>query len=266
MFRKHWILAIASVAMFAASVHGATFGTVVPIGGEASDLALDRARGVLYIANFTANRIDVMTLSNSTGPNIDQRGKPAEFAFGFAGRALAAGGQLRQQLDAGSATNALTLIDLTKNYAKQTFTLSNPPLRRRVRPRRQCASGDQAEFIHFRPGPRDHTIYRTIRTGGSPLAIPEPPASFPANITQATPARLADGLTIVGLAERTPYPPVSAIRSAPRSSVPPGFTSPSPPAARGGGCADNGGRRAIEPGRDRTPISKSPRSSAPAIG
>ena len=27
-----------------------------------------------------------------------------------------------------SPTNALTLIDLTNNYAKQTFALANPPL------------------------------------------------------------------------------------------------------------------------------------------
>jgi len=43
---------------------GGTFGQVVVIGGEAIDLALDESRGVLYIANFTANRIDVMSLAN----------------------------------------------------------------------------------------------------------------------------------------------------------------------------------------------------------
>ena len=40
----------------AATAPAATFGTVVPIGGEAADIALDETRGVLYIANFTANR------------------------------------------------------------------------------------------------------------------------------------------------------------------------------------------------------------------
>ena len=43
-----------------------TFGKVVSVGGHASDLALDEGRGVLYIANFTANRIDVMSLANNT--------------------------------------------------------------------------------------------------------------------------------------------------------------------------------------------------------
>src|SRR5215470_20215721 len=42
----------------------ANFGTVVPIGGHASDIALDEARGVLYIANFTANRIEVMSTAD----------------------------------------------------------------------------------------------------------------------------------------------------------------------------------------------------------
>src|SRR5437867_13440218 len=46
---------------------GATFGTVVPIdipiGGHVSDIVLDEPRGVLYIANFTARRIDVMSVA-----------------------------------------------------------------------------------------------------------------------------------------------------------------------------------------------------------
>src|ERR1043165_8051627 len=46
----------------------ATFGTVVPIGGHASDIALDESRGVLYIANFTANRIEVMSLADRSIP------------------------------------------------------------------------------------------------------------------------------------------------------------------------------------------------------
>src|SRR5260370_15041095 len=45
---------------------GATFGQVVAIGGQAADLALDEGRGVLYIANFTAGRIDVLSLADLT--------------------------------------------------------------------------------------------------------------------------------------------------------------------------------------------------------
>jgi len=45
---------------------GATFGTVVAVGGQAADAALDETRGLLYIANFTANRIDVMSIADNT--------------------------------------------------------------------------------------------------------------------------------------------------------------------------------------------------------
>src|SRR5580693_5600130 len=48
------------------AVGAATFGSVVVIGGHASDLALDESRGLLYIANFGGRRVDVMSTSNNT--------------------------------------------------------------------------------------------------------------------------------------------------------------------------------------------------------
>src|SRR5665213_1503854 len=63
MFRK---LLLATLGIAAASIgvaQTATFGIPVPIGGEATDLAVDQSRGVLYISNFTANRIDRMNLA-----------------------------------------------------------------------------------------------------------------------------------------------------------------------------------------------------------
>src|SRR5512134_1118523 len=45
------------------------FGSVVAIGGHASDIALDEARGVLYIANFSANRIELMNTADRRIPS-----------------------------------------------------------------------------------------------------------------------------------------------------------------------------------------------------
>src|SRR5258708_13420034 len=60
-----YLLSIALAAMLSARPGvAATFGTVVPIGGHASDIALDESRSVLYIANFTANRIEVMSTAD----------------------------------------------------------------------------------------------------------------------------------------------------------------------------------------------------------
>src|SRR6266851_5273400 len=64
--KKAWIPVFVLTAglVTAAVVRAGTFGTVVPIGGQASDIALDESRGLLYIANFTANRVELMSTSD----------------------------------------------------------------------------------------------------------------------------------------------------------------------------------------------------------
>src|SRR5258708_9192891 len=134
MFRKHWISAIASVAVMtvtmaatAGSAQAGTFGTVVAIGGEAADIALDPARGVLYIANFTANRIDVMTLSSNTiQTSINVPAQPSSISVSPDGHWLLVANYGNNS--GGSSTSGLTLVDLNNANAKQTFTLSNAPL------------------------------------------------------------------------------------------------------------------------------------------
>jgi DNA-binding beta-propeller fold protein YncE len=46
-----------------AQTTGATFGTVVNLGGTPSGIVLDEVRGRIYSVNSTANRIDVLSLS-----------------------------------------------------------------------------------------------------------------------------------------------------------------------------------------------------------
>src|SRR6516225_12092359 len=74
-------LAAALTAATAPAV-AAGFGTVVPIGGHASDIALDESRGVLYIANFTANRIEVMSTADySIQRSMNVATQPAALAL-----------------------------------------------------------------------------------------------------------------------------------------------------------------------------------------
>src|SRR5665213_2894144 len=114
-------------ASLAVAAWGGTFGTVVSIGGEASDLALDPTRGVLYIANFTANRIDVMSLqSNTIQTSINVGAQPSSIALSPDGHQIVAT-DFGNAAAPGSPSNALTVIDLT-NQGTQTFSLGNPPI------------------------------------------------------------------------------------------------------------------------------------------
>src|SRR5437667_9135251 len=82
-----------AAVLFSAAAWGATFGTVVPIdipvGGHVSDIVLDEPRGVLYVANFTARRIDVMSLTDKkVTRSITVAAQPAAMALSPDGQFL----------------------------------------------------------------------------------------------------------------------------------------------------------------------------------
>ena len=55
-----------AIALSVSAWGSSFFGKVIPIGGHASDIALDEGRGVLYIANYTANRVELMNTADQT--------------------------------------------------------------------------------------------------------------------------------------------------------------------------------------------------------
>ena len=114
------VLAVATlVAGFVGSAGAATFGTVVPIRGHVSDIALDPGRGVLYAANFTANRIEVVSTANlSLQAPIPVANQPSTLALSADGRFLVVG----HYTNPAAPATALTIIDLNANTT-QTSTL-----------------------------------------------------------------------------------------------------------------------------------------------
>ena len=89
MLRKNgwWKLAVA--APLACAAWAGTFGKPVSIGGQAADVALDEGRGVLYVANFTANRIEVVSLADYTiQTSINVAPQPSSLALSPDGRYL----------------------------------------------------------------------------------------------------------------------------------------------------------------------------------
>src|SRR5438270_5211771 len=124
MFRR--LLSWASTVSLTCGVAAAsgTFGKVVPIGGAAADLALDESRGYLYIANFTANRIEQMSLANNTiRTSINVPSQPSSLSLSPDNRYLVVAhyGNFAQP---GTGANALTVIDIDSG-GKQSFALGN---------------------------------------------------------------------------------------------------------------------------------------------
>jgi uncharacterized protein (TIGR03437 family) len=105
----------------------ANFGTVVPIGGHASDIALDESRGVLYVANFTANRIEVMSTADySIHSSMNVAPQPGALSLSPDSKFLLVA-HFGNFTAADPSKNAITLINLNDN-TRQTFSTGDTPL------------------------------------------------------------------------------------------------------------------------------------------
>lgn len=127
-FIRVWAVRAAAIMALTTAAWSGTFGKVVPIGGQASDIALDEARGVLYIANFTANTIDVMSLADNTiSTSINVAPQPGSLALSPDGQFLVIA-HYGNFVAPNSQSNALTVINLGSGNTRQVFTLGFPPL------------------------------------------------------------------------------------------------------------------------------------------
>ncbi len=199
MKSKSWIRGVTIAACLAASAWAGTFGKVVAIGGHASDLALDEGRGVLYIANFTANRIDVMSLSDNTVQrSINVASQPSSLSVSPDGKYLVIahyGNFVAPQ----SPSNGLTVINLETN-ARQTFALGSPPFGVAFGIDNRAFVATATEFLLFDPVLGTTIVLEPI-SGVVARTLPQPSATFPPQITTASLAASRDGLKIYGFAD-----------------------------------------------------------------
>jgi uncharacterized protein (TIGR03437 family) len=116
----------------------ATFGAVVPldipVGGHVSDIVLDEPRGVLYAANFTARRIEVVSIADQKViRKIDVPAQPGAMALSPDGTSLVVahfGGDpafLFAPAPAASCPlGAMSVIDLSSSSVALTICADTP--------------------------------------------------------------------------------------------------------------------------------------------
>lgn len=201
MLRRSFWSALAISAALACTLAGGTFGTVVSIAGQSSDLALDESRGVLYVANFTANRIEVVSLADhAVRTSINVAPQPSSLALSPDSRYLVITHFGNFSAPAPS-NNSLTVIDLTNN-GQQTFALGNPPLGVAFGIDGRALVVTTTDYILFDPVLGTTAEIATI-SGVVANTLPVAPANFPPNITTASMTTSGDGLTIYGMGGST---------------------------------------------------------------
>jgi uncharacterized protein (TIGR03437 family) len=177
-----------------------TFGKAVAIGGHAADLALDEARGVLYVANFTANRVEVLSLqSGSVQTSINVPQQPSSLALSADGRFLVVA-HYGNYISASAQTNALTVVDLANSNAKQTYMLGYPPLGVAFGIDNLALVVTTQDFLLFDPLRGTTTVLDTVE-GVTAKTLPQPPANFPPQIVAASMGVSWDKLKVYGLTD-----------------------------------------------------------------
>jgi uncharacterized protein (TIGR03437 family) len=199
--KRTLLFAIIAAFLAVISAGANTLGTVVPIGGQSADLALDEARGVLYVANFTANRIEVVNLSDySIRTSINVAAQPSSLALSADGRFLVVT-NFSNFVAPASQGNGLTVIDLTTS-GHQTFALGNPPLGVAFGIDNLALVVTTKEYLLFDPVSGTTTLLDTI-ANVTAKTLPVPAASLPPDVTTASVAVSGDGLTIYGMGGST---------------------------------------------------------------
>lgn len=190
-----------AILCLSAACQAATFGTVVPVRGVVSDIALDEGRGRLYIANLSANRIEVMNTSGLSLANpLALSGSPSAVALSADSRYLVAGYYNSPPPNQGG----FSIFDLSAG-TRQDVSISNPVLAVAFAASNQAlvitaaTSVKTGEFLLLDPvSARTQLLGVNDLTG---LPLPVPFATFAPNITEASTGVSGDGKTIMVVAE-----------------------------------------------------------------
>jgi uncharacterized protein (TIGR03437 family) len=196
--RKRAVFALFAAFSIGGAAQAATFGTSVPIRGSVSDLALDEGRGVLYIANFSAGRIEVMNTSNNTLQSpMTVSLPPSAVTLSPGGHYLVAGEY--DNFGTASAKGGVTIFNLDAG-TKLDVALPDPVLAAAFGAGNQALVITTKQFLLLDPGSGTTTVLPSpTPLDGKPLPVPF--STFPPDIIQASTGVSADGQTIVILAQ-----------------------------------------------------------------
>lgn len=185
--------------MLGGAALAAPFGTVVPIGGQAADLALDEGRGVVYVANYTANRIDVVSMQTKkvvTSMNVAPQ--PASLALSPDGRFLVIT-HLSNFTSQGTPYNSLTILDLNAN-TKRTMTFGAPPLGAAFGNDGLALVATTLDFLLLDPA-TGYMVNIGSTAGVTAKDLPVPTPTGPRDIIRASMTPSGDGSRIWGILE-----------------------------------------------------------------
>jgi uncharacterized protein (TIGR03437 family) len=211
----------AALALAAVASASGTFGKVVSIGGQAADIALDESRGLLYIANYTASRIEVMKTSDRSIAGSLNIPYPGSLSISPDAQYLVVA-SYANFTTTGRPTNIVTIINLNSN-SQQTISVASPPLGVAFGADGRALVLTTTDINLLDPDSGSLTQLTTISAVNS-LVLPAPSTKFPPQIITASLGVSGDGQVIYGITNT-----IGFVYSVPAQAVVAGTYSASPP-------------------------------------
>ncbi|MDX2268352.1 MAG: hypothetical protein NW208_09610 [Bryobacter sp.] len=178
---------------------GATFGSRVVISGQTADLALDERRGVVYVANFTANRIEVVSMqSASIVTSFNVAPQPGSLSVSPDGRYLVIA-HYGNSAEGITPRNAITIVDLDQNQ-RQTLSISSVPLSVAFGVDGKALVVTSNAFLLLDPATRVLTTLSTIQQVAT-KTLPVPFNNFPQNVVASSSQASKDLSRIFGVVQ-----------------------------------------------------------------
>lgn len=194
---RMWIGAI--WLAISAAAWGQTFGRVVALGGHSSDLALDEPRRALYVANFTANRIDVVSVPDGVlERSINVASQPSSLAVSPDGRYLVVG-HYGNFAAPNAPRNALSVIELDGS-TRRTYALADPPFGVAFGIDGKALVVTATQFLLFDPELGATEVLDTV-AGVAAKTLPQTAGQVPTQIVGASVQASGDGFWIYGVTD-----------------------------------------------------------------
>ncbi len=198
---RRWLYRGLAACLLASPALAGTFGTVVPIGGHAADVALDEKRGLLYVANMTGNRVDVISTATKTvlsNRSFNVAPYPASVSLSPDGRFLVVS-HYRNSEEPTTWSNIITIYDVQYDV-KRTLTLGSAPVGVGFGADNKAFIATMKDFQLLDPGPGTLETIDTVADVTGKF-LPVDWATHPPEITRASVAPSGDLQFVWGIAE-----------------------------------------------------------------
>ena len=180
-----------------------TFGQIIALPGHINDVALDEVRQLVYAGNFSAGRVEVISMTTnqriSQFPTSPQPSAMAGMAMSLDARFLVA---INVPVTSSvSQLSSITVINLNDSTNRRHFPLADTPLAVTFVTGGDALIVTTGRLLLFDPEDGSTRVLIDLENPPEDVILPVPLPTFPREVVTASVATSADGKWVYGLTD-----------------------------------------------------------------